>query len=883
MRHALIFLILSIHALIGMKAIGQELCKLEGKVVNQAGEPIPYAGIYVHGIGKGGMANVQGEFSLQLPCSAYQISFQSLGYQTKKASIKVGKNNQSSRIELAKISYPIKEVNIDPDSEDPAYNIIRKATVMAEFYKKQINAYTTHLYIRSFYDVKDIPWIAEKFIPEEELKNVKTGNINETLLEYSFEKPNTVKERIIARKTGDRDSSKSSSNYVNLNFYNLGGAEIINPLSRGAFSVYEFEHINTYFDGSQKVHKIKIIPKRRGNDLMKGFIHINDGIWNINAVDVEFTQTGGTFYYIQFYQEIEELVWMPINHKIKIDFSLMGFEGKVQYLATLSDVKVKTDQDIDRKIRNNLNSYAPPPDVKDSIQLKKQTKKKKVSKTQEKINELIQKEKLSNRETFKLVRLIKKQSRKEAEEDSAQSLEIKRNFSLTYEDSALSMPDSVWNKRREVPLSNEENSIYQARDSLNKVEKGDTIYNKKRSSIGKILFFDGGIRGTNKNTTFYPKGLLSGIDGTFNTVDGFKIRKTLFKFRASDRKGKFLELTPELSYAFSRKKLLGKVNFQAQYNKKKRAGLELSLGRATSDFNQYQSMHPTLNAIASLVFTENFPKFFQEDFLSIKHHIDLSNGLVFNTSFHYSDRSLLSNNSSYKLIDFRDRSYRSNMPVNQELTNNPDLLSNHKSSRIEAGLSYTPKQFYRMRQTQKVMLHSKYPTFKVNYKQAIDGLFGSDADFQFLSFSVQQSFSYRLINKISYHFEAGRFLNNEQVFFPDFKNFNTAPFYLQTNTGSDGFSLLNYYRYNTRDEYAQAHFSVEDNHILLKYLPLLNRTNLTEELHINFLYNDLISDYYELGYSRKRIDLMINLGIYSAFNGSKFDQIGFRIGFEIPE
>lgn len=866
------------------KIVAQEACKLEGKITNSKGEAVPFAGIYAHKDGKGGMANAKGEFSLQLNCGSQEISFQSLGYQTKKIQLNIRPDQDATTIELKKVSYTLKEVNIDPSSEDPAYNIIRKATVMAEFYKKQITAYSARLYIRSFYNVKNLPWLAEKMIPDKELKDVKTGNINETILEYSYEKPNKVKERIIARKTGDQDSSRSSSNYINLNFYNIGGAEMVNPLSRAAFGVYKFEYLNSYFEGDQKIHKIEIIPKRKGNDLMEGYLHINDGSWSINAVDVQFSQIGAVIDYIQFYKKVDDFVWMPINHKIKVNFSMVGVKGKAQYLATLSDVEVKTDKNIDEKIRNNLKNFqaAIEKEKKDSLATTKAVKDQPESKTQQKIEELIQKEKLSNRETYKLVRLIRKQRKNESKDDSLRSLEVKRNYELIYEDDALTKTDSIWKQERQVPLSEEEGDIYQARDSLNKEKKGDTIYNKPRSLFGNILFFSGGLKGKNKKTTFSPKGIFAGIDGNFNTVDGFKIRKSLFTFRHENYKGKFWEIEPKVAYAFSREKFLGRFDFSSQYYKKRRAGIDFSLGRATADFNAHQPMHPTVNALASLLFTDNFPKYFQEDFVQVSHHIDLLNGLVLNTSFRYSDRKKLSNNSSYKLLDFRDREYRTNLPAHPEVVANPDLIRNHKSSKFIADLSYTPRQFYRLTSDEKQILSSKYPTFKLSYQQGLEDFLESESDFNFLSFSVHQSFSYRLINKISYHLEAGHFLNNDQLFFADFKNFSTSPFYLQTNFGSDHFSLLNYYRYNSSQEYFQAHFSLEDNHILLKYLPPFNQTSLTEEIHFNYLINDQINNYFEVGYSLNRIFLMFNLGLYGAFEGDHFQSLGFRIGLELP-
>ena len=830
------------------------------------------------------MANLEGDFSIQLPCGTYSVVFQSLGYRTEKRSIEISPGNSTDyKIVLEQIAYKLERVDIDPSSEDPAYNIIRKATVMAQLFKKQITAYTTKLYIRQFYEVNNIPFLMEMTIPEEDLKEAKTGNISETLLEYSYERPSTVREKIIARKTGDNDTSKTGSNYINLNFYDIGRGELINPLSRGAFQVYKFEHINSYFEGDQKVHKIEIIPRRKGNDLMEGYLHINDGIWNINKVNVKFKQTGAKLEYIQFYNEVEDLVWMPVNHKIKVDVSIVGIKGKFQYLATLSELNVQADSTVNGEIRASLNLRTGNPTKADSASLRIKSNNGVTDKTQQKINELIQKEKLTNKETYKLVRLLKKQSSEERKEDTAsanQSLEVKRNYTLTYDDSAFTSNVKELKDQRDIPLTDKEKSIYVARDSLSKVEKGDTVINKKRGVIGSILFYDGGIQSENKRRTFRPNGILTGISGYFNTVDGTTLYKSLLSYNWNNKKGKFYNIEPVIGYAFSREQLLGKLNFNGQYDMKKRAGFKISVGRVTSDFNSHRPMSQLVNTVATLVFTENYPKFYQSEYAEIEHHIDLANGLVFNTKFRFDNRERLFNRQSYNIIDVSERDYTSNSPGNENILNDASLIEDNKSSVADISLSYTHRQRYRYSNDRKVMLSSNYPTLELNYLQGIKGLFESEADFNLLSVAISQRFAFRRINQIRYQVEAGKFLNNDRVFFADFKNFNTSPFYVRTSNAINSFNLLDYYAYNTNKEYLQGHFSVEDNHILLKKLPLLNSSSLTEKFSINYLLTDRSINYYEFGYSLNRILLFINLGVYVSFEDDEFDQLGFRLGVD---
>ncbi|MFT6167282.1 MAG: hypothetical protein ACJASF_001980, partial [Vicingaceae bacterium] len=176
--------------LFSLTTVAQD-CELSGIITNSEGEPIPFASIYISSIAKGSMANLDGEFSITVPCNNYIIQIQSLGFEKKVIKIDLTKSTEFP-VTLKTISYAVGEVEIDASQEDIAYSYIRKATAIAEYYKKQITAYECELYIRSFYDPEKIPWLAKKLIPKEDLAEMSTGNISETLLEYSFKRPNTV-------------------------------------------------------------------------------------------------------------------------------------------------------------------------------------------------------------------------------------------------------------------------------------------------------------------------------------------------------------------------------------------------------------------------------------------------------------------------------------------------------------------------------------------------------------------------------------------------------------------------------------------------------------------------------------------------------------------
>ena len=73
-------------------------CKLSGRIVNLDGNAIPFASIYISSIAKGSMANIDGEFSLTVPCNSYTIQFQSLGFEKKALKIDISSENEQQII-----------------------------------------------------------------------------------------------------------------------------------------------------------------------------------------------------------------------------------------------------------------------------------------------------------------------------------------------------------------------------------------------------------------------------------------------------------------------------------------------------------------------------------------------------------------------------------------------------------------------------------------------------------------------------------------------------------------------------------------------------------------------------------------------------------------
>lgn len=837
----------------------------------QTNEPIPYASVYISSASKGVMTNAEGEYRIELPCGEHKAKIQSLAYETLFITLE-----KEQIIFLSVQSNIMAEVTVSAKAEDPAYYIMRKAIILSEYYKKQIAKYECDIYLKELSVIDKTPDILKLFATKENIEEIKTGSMSEVYLNYSFERPNIINEHIISRKTSYADTATRSSSYLNLNFYTFGGNDIISPLSKNAFQVYRFHLEESYKEGNITVRKIKLIPKRAGNDLMSGYLYINEGLWNINRVDVQFKQNMIDVSYKQLYTEVQLLTWFPISHEITVKASILGFEGYYKYLASISDVSVENDPVVDEKILSLIDQQLI---LIEDANISKTTSSEKLTKTQQKINEMMAKDNLTKAETLKMIRLIEKEAREEEKnKDEKPSLEVERiKRTVDYADSAHYRSAQTWDTLRAVPLTELERTVYAKNDSIRTAQlnrEADTTKSKKRSNskFENVLFGQNRIRLSDKIDLNVP-GIFR-VTPNFNTVDGLLLEKRLFTYSHGLKNSNF-NLEPIVRYSFARNDVMYNVAFNYNYAPLRRAKFSINAGKLNEDFNNNYPFGMFLNSVSTLFFIENISKIYQKQFIQASNTIDISNGLELLASFEYAQRTPLINHSDYRLIK-NSKTYTSNLPFDGI---DETWINQHTVTKASLGINYTPKYFYEMRGKQKVMLNSNYPTFSVNYTHGINNFLGSNTGFSLAEIAIKQSKKWGVIDNVNYYLGGGTFLQQNDLKFADFKHFSTMPFFASGSPQQHTFRLLNYYQYSSNNYFLQAHVGLEDNVILFKRLPYFNRKNWTESLRVSFLHTEQINNYMEVGYGLNKVFLFMNFEFYCSFDNFNYQQFGFRMVF----
>jgi len=852
---------------------------IRGKISSVDGKPVSFANIYIENLSKGTTSNIDGKYELKLPTGTHEITYQYLGYQTQKHTIAIESNYEDKDIVLQRQQYEIPEVVVYADNEDPAYHIMRKAISMAQYYKNQVRSYECRVYLKGTGVVEDIPALLKNRMKKEGIEEGETF-VTENISDIYFELPNNVEQKVISLRSNSYSQSINPMSYVILSLYH-DVEKPVSPLDKRAFNVYEFELVNSYYDKGRLINNIKVIPKREGFDLYKGNIHIAQAFWNIHSVDLMLEQKMFRVNIRQMYSPVKGEIWMPVSHNLKADFSAMGFEGTFRYAGSVNYKKVKRNEALDHsfliKTKENLIKRK---QEKERVyaEASERQKQKSLSRRERKMQELSDKKKLNNREARKLNRLMEKEVKKKKEKPP---LKIENNFEIL--DSARKRPVSYWDSIRPIPLTEKEQIGYEVKDSIDKLMENPDYRDSVKQAKKKFRFnhLIGGntyvYKESNSRLDFH--GLIGLRNVSFNTVDGL-LYKTNWDFRKAYEDGRYWGFENDISYAFARESLLSDFSARYRYNPIKRSYIYLSGGRKTKDFNSTQGFFRGLNMLTTLFLKENYIKFYQKDFIRLGHSFDLANGLRLTTNIEYANHSQLYNNTTYNIWDpLNNKTYTSNIPDNNNVTH--DLVSDHNSFQLYGQLAYTPRYYYEIDDNVKQMRYSKYPTFYLTYKGGYKGVFNSDSRYDFLQVSIKDNFTIKGAGDIDYDLASGKFLNTENIYFSEFKHFSGTPSYLAANLKDSDFRLLDYYGYSTDESFFEGHLKFSSDRILLKRLPILNKTLMIENIYVHYLKTPGRKNYYEIGYGLNQVFMFLNLEVFGGFEGSQHKFTGFKVSLPL--
>ncbi|PKQ63043.1 hypothetical protein BZG02_09735 [Labilibaculum filiforme] len=857
--------------------------QLTGTISDTDGNAIPFANIYIKALATGTTSNIDGKYQLELPKGEWELQYRYLGFKTKEVKVNIHDKDVELNVALASQTYQLKEVKVLASGEDPAYYVMRKAIAMGDYYTKQVSEYDNTVYLKGSGKITSVPRLFKKKLAEQDITEGKTF-VTENISKIHFELPDKIEEEVISVRSSGLGEDTNPMQFITANLYDTKQDGFISPLDKTAFSVYKFELESVFEDQDRMINRIKVIPKRKGKDLFRGFLNIAENFWNIHSADLKLSLPMTDVHMHQLYAPVSESVWMPVSFDFDVNFKGMGFGMNMVYVASIKDYKIVLNPNLDHDYlkqqelarKQEAESVNDLTNQKESEILSVKEKKRK-----DEIQNLLEKDDMDNSDMRKLYRLMEKENQDKRVEKVKEPLEIKIE-KLKIAKDAKDKDSLYWTQMRPIPLSEDEKISFTKKDSIeivrNTPEYKDSVRIANRKFKMKHVLFGKTYQYKEENASLSVPGLLAFDKISYNTVQGFTFDAP-FLYSKKDTLGHYFELRSTPSYAFSREHLDFSIGSSYRYNGMKRAWIAFEAGSKAVDFNEDSGINPMLNAMTSLYYKDNHLKLYDKNYVSIWHEYDLANGLNLYTELEYANRKQLYNTNKFYITGPKENAYTPNMPAGV----NPELIRDNKAFTFIAELEYTPRHRYTVKKGVKNMVnyHSQ-PIFGLLYKQGIKDVLDSETDYSLLEGSVKQAFDIGFNDRIEYNVKAGSYLSNKQTFFADYRHFNTSKPSIMLGSKWDTFRLLDYYQHSTTEDYLEAHVQYSSDRFLLKRLPILNNSLVIQEkLFANYLTHADKQNYWEVGYGLSQIFLLLDVEVFWSFDGKNHRDTGIKLKFNL--
>jgi hypothetical protein len=742
---------------------------LTGIVKDLAGQPVPFASVYIKNTTQGTSANVDGKYEIKLSRGEHNISFRAVGYKELDKKIVIPQTLLYDVI-LTSESYTLSNVTIRANAEDPAYEIIRKAIKQRKYHLNEVKAFNCDVYIKGVQRLNGAP---KKFFGQDiqkimELDTNRKGIIylSESQSKFSFRRPNDVHEEMISSKIAGRNNAFSFNKASDLiiNFYDnyllentLSARGFISPIADNALFYYKYKLLGETTENGEVVNKIEVTPRRTNDPAFRGIIYILEDSWRIYSTDLYLTKNAGinfidTLSINQQFTKIKE-TYMPTSINFQFNGNVLGFKFAGYYVG------IYNNYDLSPVFPKNF----------------------------------------FNGEILKVTEMVNKK-------------------------------DSLyWSNNRPIPLTPDEKINYVKKDSIAKRKESKSYLDSlekdnNKFGIGKLLLNGYSINDRYDKEYYRFDPILRSL--FYNTVEGFGFKYGVTYSKVFENRRTY-SIRPEVRYGFANQKLTGSVTGSYYYDPVKRASYGGSFGNGIFDLNNQGSMTLLGNTINSLFYEKNFSKFYEKTFINLNTTRELASGLQGTINVDYSRNHTMTNSSDFKFFDNKEREFTSNNPFNPEAEK--PLFPTYTSLSATVNFTYTIGQKYITRPDGKFYTESKYPRISLLYKKGFKGVLNSDVDYDFVKAEIYQDrISLGLWGYTSFLVGAGKFLNNKSLYYPEFKHFqgNISTIF---PPNLRKFQYLNFYLFSTNSQYLEAHYAKQSlKNLLVAAICLLLKKEITK-------------------------------------------------------
>ena len=799
-------------------SISSYALRISGTVINQKGEVLAFSSVSVKGTNITTAANREGYYFLDLDPGKYILVCRHVGYEKKEVELMLENVSITLNIVLKEQLVNLKEVIVKAGAEDPAYDIIRKAIRKRKSYQEDNRTYECMVYSKGVMKLRDFP---NKLLGRE--INFEDGDTSKKKMFYLSETVSKLSVEGKGKRKIEVLSTKVSGQKDGYGFAGARWLSFYDNIIAVSSTLNPRGFVSPVADNALTMYRYKYAGT---------YFEDNKQIHSIRVIPKR--------KYEPCFSGIIQIVddaWCIHS----LDLTLTK-SSQMSFADTLRIQQLYQEQGKDFWVIQNQVVYP-------SVKILGFDAYGSFTNVYSGFNTSPQFSKKHFNDVF--VRYVPGSNKK----------------SLNY-----------WDSIRPLSLSEEETRDYFKKDSLEKLREQPAYLDSLDSVRNKLkwqdILFNGktfsrqskkhslGFTPLIRSVSFYPgEGVVFDIPVTFTQ-------------KITERKR--YEIIPHFRYGLSSDQLYYWGTFRRYGGKKYLSTIAVSGGVRPFQFNPENPVDPFVNSISALRNEDNFLKMYAANYLRGSLTKGVGSGFIINFNAEYQDRIPFDNTTDASWEKTNNKSYSPNYP-NEILT---EQFKRHEALMLTFGFSYRPKSRYIELPERMINIGSKWPLFTVKYTKGVNGILGSDIDYDKWQTEVQDNWNLRLMGSFNWKFRTGGFLNDRRVEVQDLNHFPGNRF----SFSSDFMNVLqfpDYYIFSNRASnfnifFAEHHF----NGFITNKIPGFKKLNWFLVAGARGLWFDKIN-YFEWNIGLENIFKVFRVDmVYGSLNG-KMIQPEFRLGTRI--
>ncbi|MXV17144.1 DUF5686 and carboxypeptidase regulatory-like domain-containing protein [Hufsiella ginkgonis] len=791
---------------------------IKGTITDQDGAPVPFASVYQQGTTKGTSANSDGQYFLKFPAGKITLVFKSVGYTQETRTIELKADQQLNVVLKAQV-YQLGDIAIKAGGPDPAYEIIRNAISKRKSYLHEVESYSCEVYIKGLQKMlaaprrflgKDIDKLGQQIGLDSNRRGILY--LSESESRYTVKPPNQRHEEMISSKVSgsNRSFSFNRASDLDVNFYE--NLQDWQGLTNRPL-------ISPIADNALSYYNYKFLGTTMENGELVNKIqviprHKADPAFAGNIYIMEDTWR---IYSAELYLTKDANI--NFVDTVKVNQQFFPARGKTWMPSTVRFDFVGGMFGF--RFGGYYTAVFRDYEIEPTL------------------------DKNMFREVMKVTKDVNKK-------DSA-----------------------YWKEARPIPLTAEEIEDYSKKGALAEkraskpyLDSLDKVNNKFK--LVPFIFTSGYTHRNRAKREYITYSSLLG-SAFYNTVEGFGGNYTVsYRKQIDSATNRYVFLNATARYGFASEQFMGSLSGTLPFRK---MPVSFAAGSTMADLNPRGTISTLGNTVNSLFYERNFLKLYRKDFATVTTSRRVAGGLLLSLQAEWANREAQVNHADYLIRDLKNRSFTSNNPFSPQA--DVPLFPDNQSFTLNMRVTYEFSKKYVTYPSGRYYIPSKYPRLGLSYVKGIEGVFGSDVDYDLLFADITKSdVGLGLYGKFSFYAGAGKFLNNNKLFYTDYRHFagNQA---LRYQPAVNRFLYLNYYLPSTSKQYLEGHLEHNFGGLFVNKLPLIRKLHLQEIVGGNYLTTPGYKNYREFYAGLEYLGMRVLYG--GAWQGNRQTDKGFRI------